>query len=451
MRGEAATHWPERVERVTGVPQAAIEEAAHRLGRARSAMILTARGPEQQSRGVANVLAYVNVALALGLPGRDASGFGTLTGQGNGQGGREHGQKTDQLPGYRRIDDPAARAHLARVWDVAEDAIPVAGASAYEMLDRLGEHGGVRTLLVFGTNPAVSAPRAFHVQERLCRLDDARRRGLLPVRDGGARGRGAARRAVGRGGRHHDQPRGPGGAPPPGGASTRGRAHRRRDPVRAGGRAGRGAPLPFRRRRRGLRGAARGDARAASPTTRASRYDRIDREGGVFWPCPSEDHPGTPRLFAERFPTPSGRARFHAVRPRDAAEEPDAEFPLYLTTGRRARALPVGHADAARGRTSTARHRTRSREVHPLLARRHGLAEGDLVRIATRRGWARVPRAARRRASATDTVFVPFHWGGARLGQPPHQPGARPRRAGCPNSRSARPASRARRPQRAEV
>ena len=73
-------------------------------------MILTARGPEQQAQGVNNTLAYINLALALGSVGKPSSGFGTITGQGNGQGGREHGQKADQLPGYRRIDDPAARA-----------------------------------------------------------------------------------------------------------------------------------------------------------------------------------------------------------------------------------------------------------------------------------------------------------------------------------------------------
>ena len=77
-------------------------------------MVLTARGAEQQAQGVDNALAFINVALALGKHGRPFTGFGTITGQGNGQGGREHGQKADQLPGYRRIDDPAARAHGAR-------------------------------------------------------------------------------------------------------------------------------------------------------------------------------------------------------------------------------------------------------------------------------------------------------------------------------------------------
>ena len=112
-RRVAMGYWPERVEQITGIPERTLVETAHLLGEAPSAMILTARGPEQQARGVANALAYLNVALAAGLPGRPFSGFGTITGQGNGQGGREHGQKTDQLPGYRRLDDPAARRHLA--------------------------------------------------------------------------------------------------------------------------------------------------------------------------------------------------------------------------------------------------------------------------------------------------------------------------------------------------
>jgi assimilatory nitrate reductase catalytic subunit len=409
VRAEAAAHWPGSVERVTGVPQAAIEETAHRLARARSAMVLTARGPEQQSRGVANALAYVNVALALGLPGRAASGFGTLTGQGNGQGGREHGQKTDQLPGYRRIDDPAARAHLARVWDVAEDAIPVAGSSAYEMLDRLGEHGGVRTLLVFGTNPAVSAPRAFHVQERLSRLETlvvadfflsetaALADVVLPAaqwaeEDGTTttiEGRVVRRRRA---------------APPPAGVRTDveilcGLAE-------ALGQGGRfrfaGAPEVFEE----LREATRGGVADYSGIS----YDRIDREGGVFWPCPSEDHPGTPRLFADRFPTASGRARFHAVRPEAAAETPDAAFPLHLTTGRLLAHYQSG-TQTRRVADLMGQAPDAIVELHPLLARGHGLVEGDRVRIATRRGWAEF-RVRLAEGLRPDTLFVPFHWGG---------------------------------------
>ena len=121
-------------------------------------MILTARGAEQHSNGTDTAQAFINLALALGLPGRPCSGYGTITGQGNGQGGREHGQKADQLPGYRRLDDPAARAHVAAVWGIDPDELPRPGLSAYEMLDRLGTDGGVRALLVLASNIAVSAP-----------------------------------------------------------------------------------------------------------------------------------------------------------------------------------------------------------------------------------------------------------------------------------------------------
>ena len=120
LRRLAAAYWPERVEALTGVPQAQLIEAARMLGRARTAMVLTSRGAEQQSHGVDNVLAFINVALALGKVGQPFSGYGTLTGQGNGQGGREHGQKADQLPGYRRIDDPRRAAIVAAVWGIPE-------------------------------------------------------------------------------------------------------------------------------------------------------------------------------------------------------------------------------------------------------------------------------------------------------------------------------------------
>ncbi len=123
-------------------------------------MILTGRGPEQQSKGVDSVLAFINLALALGKVGRPASGFGTLTGQGNGQGGREHGQKADQLPGYRLIEVDAHREAVAKVWGVDPATLPRKGKSAYELLDSLGPDGGIRALLVMGSNVAVASPHA---------------------------------------------------------------------------------------------------------------------------------------------------------------------------------------------------------------------------------------------------------------------------------------------------
>ena len=171
VRRMVSSYWPDRVERITGIPEAQLREAARLLGEARTAMILTARGPEQQSHGVNNVLAFINLALALGQAGKPHCGYGCLTGQGNGQGGREHGQKADQLPGYRSLANPEHRAHIAKIWGIAEADLPGVGRSAYEMLDGMGADGGVRGLFVFGSNLAVSAPRAGHMQERLDALD----------------------------------------------------------------------------------------------------------------------------------------------------------------------------------------------------------------------------------------------------------------------------------------
>ena len=171
VRAAVTQWWPARVERLTGVPVADLYAVAHRLAAARRAYVLTARGAEQHAKGTDTVSAFINLALALGLPGRAGSGYGCLTGQGNGQGGREHGQKADQLPGYRRLDDPAARAHVAAVWGVDPDDLPGPGPSAYELLTSLGEPTGPRGLLVFGSNPVVSAPRAAEVNSRLGALD----------------------------------------------------------------------------------------------------------------------------------------------------------------------------------------------------------------------------------------------------------------------------------------
>jgi len=171
----AAQWWPERTERVTGVPTEQLRRAVAVLGQARQdhsgSYILTARGAEQHSKGTDTVSAVIGLALALGLPGRQGSGYGCLTGQGNGQGGREHGQRADQLPGYRSIEDPAAREHVAGVWGVEPDSLPGKGRSAYELLDSLGQPDGPRALMVHGANLAVSAPRAGHIVKRSAALD----------------------------------------------------------------------------------------------------------------------------------------------------------------------------------------------------------------------------------------------------------------------------------------
>ena len=174
-----ARWWPERVQGITGVPAASLRAVARVLAEGArrgadggpGAYILTGRGIEQHADGTDTTTAAINLSLLLGLPGTAHSGYGTLTGQGNGQGGREHGQKSDQLPGYRKITDPVARAHVAAVWGVPEESIPGPGLPAVELLGTLGKPGGTRCLFVHGANVAVSAPDAASVIDGLRSLD----------------------------------------------------------------------------------------------------------------------------------------------------------------------------------------------------------------------------------------------------------------------------------------
>jgi assimilatory nitrate reductase catalytic subunit len=408
VRAHAATFWPERVERLTGVPQRDIVEAARLLGRAPNAMILTARGAEQQSQGVGNVLAFINLALAMGRVGRPFNGYGCLTGQGNGQGGREHGQKADQLPGYRRIDDAEARDRVAELWGIDAEDLPGAGRSAYQMFDSLGRDRGVRGLFIMGSNPVVSAPHATHVEQRLAALDllvvcdffvseTARLADVvLPSaqwaeEDGtmtNLEGRVIRRRRV---------------LPPPQGVWT--------DLQILNGLAARlgyakGFPASARAALSELRAATAGAPADYSGISHA----RIDKERGVYWPCPSADSPGTPRLFADRFYTTNGRARFHRVQPLGPAERPDHEYPYYLTTGR---ILPQYQSGTQTRRIGQLRKAAREAvaEMHPRAARRSGLADGGRVTIETRRGRASF-RLRTTQGIREDTIFVPFHWPG---------------------------------------
>lgn len=138
-------------------------------------------------------------------------------------------------------------------------------------------------------------------------------------------------------------------------------------------------------------------------------YARIEREKGVFWPCPDEEHEGTPRLFRDRFATPDGRARFHVVHHRAAAESPDDEYPYRLTTGR-SRSHYQSGTQTRRTKALLDAEPAPAVEIHPDLAARLGLADGGDVRLRTRRGTARM-RVRLSREIRADTVFAPFHWG----------------------------------------
>jgi assimilatory nitrate reductase catalytic subunit len=408
VRRAVRLYWPDRVERISGVPEADIVATARMLAGAKRAMILTARGAEQHAWGTDTVQAYINLALALGLPGRPYSGFATITGQGNGQGGREHGLKCDQLPGYRKLDDPVARAHVAQVWGVNPDDLPTSGRSAYEMLCSIGTPGGVRALWVMASNIVVSAPDSLNIAERISDLD------FLVVSDTFLSETAAFADVVLPTTQWAEES----------GTMTNleGRVVLRQQAIAPPGEVRSDLDvMADLAKRLGVHGFSADSAEVFDELTRASTggkadyrgitYQRIAAEAGVFWPCPSPLYPGTPRLFTEDFPTPDRRAHFHPVELPRSAEAPDDEFPYYLTTGRVLQQYQSGTQTRRVAQLAEAQPEPVA-ELHPTLAQRVGVHAGDKIRLRTRRGEV-VMTARTVSGIRQDTVFAPFHWGGA--------------------------------------
>ena len=381
----------------------------------------------------------INLALALGLPGRPGSGYGCLTGQGNGQGGREHGQKADQLPGYRRIDDPAARAHVAGVWGVDPDDLPGPGRARRTSCSTRSARRTARgrcwcsapTRWSRRPGPARRAPaaRAGPAGRRRLRASETAALAdvVLPIaqwaeEDGtmtNLEGRVLRRRAL--------------RAPPPG------RPHRPGGPRRAWPRRlGRGRsdfPTEPRTVFDELRRASR---RRAPPTTPASPRSGSTPRTASSGPARRRTHPGTPRLFAERFATPDGRARFLAGRaPAGRPRSLTPTYPLYLTTGR----VLAQYQSGAQTRRVAALHRAAPGAVRRAAPRpgRAGSASATASRCgwSSRRGELRGAGPGQRRRSGRTPSSCRSTGPARRRANSVTNDAARPDLRGCRSSRSA--------------
>ncbi len=411
VRALVERYAPETVERLVGIPARRIVEAAELWVQAPRTMLLHARGIEHHTKGVENVLACINLVLATGKIGKPGSGYATITGQGNGQGAREQGQRCNQLPGARDIENPAHRAEVAAAWGVAESALPGKGATAPEIVEMI-HRGEIRGLVSICFNPLVSLPDATFTQEALERLDffvaidfflseTARHADLILP------------------GSLHEEDEGTV-------TSTEGRVIRIRKAVDPPGEARADWRIICDLARRLSKGHLfdfRSAAEIFQELSQVSRggvadysgitYEKIERQMGVFWPCPDADHPGTPRLFeGGRFHHPDGRARFYAVEYRPPAEDVDDDYPIILTTGRVVSQFLSGTQTRRIGPLVDQQAEPKV-EMHPKLAARLGVGDGDWVRVSSRRGA--IDLAAHVVATIRpDTVFIPYHWPGER-------------------------------------
>ncbi|GAA1761900.1 molybdopterin oxidoreductase family protein [Pseudarthrobacter sulfonivorans] len=404
--------WPERVQSITGVPAELVRETARRLAdgaRKGGSYILTGRGVEQHVDGTDTATAAINLSLLLGLPGSSRSGYGTLTGQGNGQGGREHGQKADQLPGYRKITDPAARAHVAGVWGVPEETIPGPGLPAVQLLKSLGQPDGVRCLFVHASNIAVASPDANAVIAGLRSLDflvvcdffmsetAAEADLILPVLQW-AEEEGTLTNLEGRVLRRRRAIQ-----PPAGARSELWIMARLAEALDAPSTYSEDPETVFEE----LRLASAGGLADYS----GIHYAMLDRGEAAYWPYPAGST-GTPRLFLDTFAHPDGKAVLTAVTPRrrrtPAANPDPAAKTMTLITGRLLEHYQSG-AQTRRVSELLATQPEAKVQMHPAAATAMGITEGAFVSVANERGEV-LCRAELSTAIRPETVFLPFHF-----------------------------------------
>lgn len=395
------------VESITGVSSELIRLTARQFGRAPTGMVFTARGVEQQTDGYLTVRNWINVILMTGKIGKIGSGFGSITGQGNGQGGREHGMKADQLPGYRKIENQKDRKYIANVWGIPVDELPSKGVSAYEMFGKI-DKGEITGLLLMGSNPVISSPNAQFVINALKKLkffvavdlflsETAELADLVLPSTSYLEDEGTMTNLEGR------VTWRPASRKPPGEAK-----HDWKILCEIAAALGRGEYFRFYSAKEIF-----DELRIASSGGKADyygiTYERLKRER-VYWPCSSIDSQGTGRLFEHSFAHEDGKARFIPVDCQQNKLNISKKYPLYVTTGR-VMSQYLSGTQTRRSPALISRQIESFVEIHPNTAKKLKIENNTLVKLKTELGTA-VVRSKYSENIREDTLFVPFHWGG---------------------------------------
>ncbi|WP_102348386.1 assimilatory nitrate reductase catalytic subunit NasC [Bacillus sp. Marseille-P3661] len=397
----------EELESITNVTTGDMELAAEKFGKANSAIVLTARGVEQHSTGVETVKSYINLTLVTGKIGKPGCGYGAVTGQANGQGGREHGQKADQLPGYRLIENKEHREYIASVWGIEESELPRKGVSAYEMMEKINEQE-IKGLFLMASNPVVSNPNAILVEKALKKLDflvvvdmyiseTARMADLILPTSSYLEDTGTITNLEGRVVLREGEREKPG--------ETK---HDWEilcdiaDTLGSGQYFSYSSPEEIFEE---LRKASKGGIADYYGIT----YARLKEGNGIHWPCPEETHPGTERLFGHHFAHRDWKATISTVPIQKPNETIDEEFPLFLTTGRVLHHYLTGVQTRKSSKLFSLCPEPLL-EIHPETAQKYGIADKSLVQVQSKRGNM-VVRAAFKESIRRDTLFTSFHWG----------------------------------------
>ncbi|TWI54055.1 assimilatory nitrate reductase catalytic subunit [Halalkalibacter nanhaiisediminis] len=398
----------EEISEHTGVAIADIQKAARVFGAKKTGMIFTARGVEQQTDGYMAVRNLLNMLMVTGKIGKPSCGYGAITGQANGQGGREHGQKADQLPGYRSIENEEHRAYIANIWGIEKEDLPRKGVSAYEMFEKVHE-GDIKAMFIMGSNPIVSNPNATYVKEALKKLEflvsvdmfiseTGQLADLILPTTSYLEDEGTMTNLEGRVTLREASKEKPG--------QTKHDWEILCEISRVMGKEKYFSFTSAEDIFNELRVASRGGVADYYGIT----YERIRKNDGMFWPCPTLEHEGTETLFEESFQHTDKKGIMIVVANESNVpkEKASNEFPLYLTTGRIMSHYLTG-VQTRKSAALAARNVESHLQIHPETAFKYGIRDNMLVEIESKRGKIEV-RSLLSNEIRQDTVFVPFHW-----------------------------------------
>jgi len=397
------SYTPEYAEEACGVPAESIRQAARLYGKASAAAIYWGMGISQSSHGTDNAISLANLALLTGNIGRPGTGLNPLRGQNNVQGCSDSGGLPNVFPGYQPVSDQDVREKFEKNWGVSLDSEP--GLTTMEMVDAV-ESGTIKGYYVMGENPMMSEPDLLHARQVMERLEFVLYQDIFMNETGEyadiilpaanfAEKDGTFTNSDRRVQLIRPAVKPPGEARPDW-AIIQDLARRVQKKLGVTSFAGFNFNSPAEIWR---------EMADLTPPFQGISHQRISAENGVHWPCPTEDHPGTPYLFTESFPRGKGKLTPIAYRP--SSELPDDEYPFILSTGR---VLYHWH-----GGTLTRRSKLDDIypealvEIHPRDAEQLGISSRDWVNMRSRRGEIQVRTLVTER-SPVGTVFLPFHF-----------------------------------------
>ncbi|WP_207478764.1 formate dehydrogenase subunit alpha [Arenibaculum pallidiluteum] len=387
---------PEAMEPICGIPAATLREVARLFARARASIIFWGMGVSQHVNGTDNSRCLISLSLITGQVGRPGTGLHPLRGQNNVQGASDAGLIPMVLPDYQPIRDADVRSRFEQAWGTQLDPEP--GLTVVEIMDAAYE-GRIRGMYVMGENPAMSDPDLAHARAALAKLEH------LVVQDLFLTETACYADVV---------------LPASAWPEKWGTVTNTNRQVQMGRPA---LPLPgdarqdldiivALARRLGLDWSYEhprevfAEMAGVMPSFANITWDRLDREGSVTYPCDAPDKPGNEIVFAERFPTISGRARLVPTEWRPPGETPDVDYPLVLTTGRQLEHWHTG-AMTRRAAVLDAIEPQAVACMAPGALRALGVEPGEPIRVATRRGMVELPARADP-AVPEGVVFIPF-------------------------------------------